>query len=168
MNANQPKKLIIGLGNPGKEYLHTYHNIGEWSLSYLKKWAAEAGFLRVSCLQPEGYMNESGISVRKILKNSNLSQEQIIIVHDDSDLPLGTYKISRGGGSAGHRGIQSIIDNLGSEDFLRLRIGIRKAEETVRRKAADFVLERFSDEQEKIFEEALKKAWTEITELLQK
>ena len=157
MNANQRIKVVIGLGNPGTEYAHTYHNIGSWSLQYVKG---------VAVYQPQGYMNQSGVDLARWLKMNNLLPEDIIVVHDDSDLLLGTYKISAGGSSAGHNGVQSVIDNLGTADFRRLRIGIRSADEPVRKKALEFVLQRFPQEQEAVFIDVVKKAWQEIEPLL--
>jgi len=154
MNANSKIRAIIGLGNPGKEYEHTYHNIGAWSLPY---------FQDMLTYQPKSFMNESGLDIARWLKMSNLTIAEVVIVHDDSDLPIGSYKLVKGGGSAGHNGVQSIIDHLGTEEFWRLRIGIRDPQEAVRKKDLEFVLQRFPKEQEAVFKEVLQKAWSELT-----
>jgi PTH1 family peptidyl-tRNA hydrolase len=158
-------KAIIGLGNPGKEYVHTYHNIGEWCLSFLESLAVSEMKSQYLFVHPKGFMNTSGIFVKKELKNYNLQVDELLIIHDDSDLPIGKYKLIRGGGSAGHNGINSIIENLGTPDFWRLRIGIRDPQEEVRKKASDFVLQRFPDSTESILKEQMQSAWSEIQKL---
>ena len=114
-------KLIIGLGNPGKEYEKTYHNVGFLAIDFLAK------NLPIAKLVKSGsYMNQSGLFVAKASKKYGAKSDQIMIIHDDADIELGKYKISFGRGSAGHRGIDSIIKSLGTKNFWRLRIGIRK------------------------------------------
>lgn len=159
-------KAIIGLGNPGPQYEHTYHNVGAWSLSYLKELAEHSSISGIIFYRPKSFMNESGRDVALWLKRNNLAPSEIIIAHDDSDLAIGSYKLAVGGSSAGHNGVQSIIDRLGTEEFFRLRIGIRNPEEEVRKKALDFVLKRFPEKLEPIFQATLTKAWTEIQALL--
>lgn len=114
-------KLIIGLGNPGKEYASTYHNVGFLAIDFLD---ISSGLAKL--LKSDTYMNESGAFVLKNIKKYKVSPEEILIIHDDSDIELGKYKISFARGSAGHRGVQSIIDTLGTKNFWRLRIGIGK------------------------------------------
>lgn len=150
-------KAIIGLGNPGRKYAHTYHNIGAWSLKYFKD---------IPVYQPKNFMNDSGRDIAVWMKLNNLTPSEIIVVHDDSDLMIGDYKISTGGSSAGHKGVQSLIENLTTPDFMRLRIGIRNPDEQVRKKAVDFVLERFSKDTEKIFTVVLQKAFLEVRQML--
>lgn len=149
-------RIIVGLGNPGSEYENTYHNAGALALPSLAaalapdagplafkrykssfEYAAADGFIFV---KPLTYMNESGLAVRDALKVLKASPEDIAVAHDDSDLTIGAFKIVKGGGAAGHKGILSIVAHLGTEDFLRIRIGIRPANETHRKKAGDFVL----------------------------
>lgn len=156
MAIRQKIKAVIGLGNPGKEYAQTYHNIGAWSLQY---------FNDILTYQPQSFMNESGTDIATWMKMKNLKPEDIMIVHDDSDLPIGTYKLAESGSSAGHNGVQSVIDNFGTENFLRLRIGIRDPKEEVRKKALEFVLQRFPKTQESVFEGVLQKSLEEIKSL---
>lgn len=159
-------RALIGLGNSEKEYEHTYHNIGAWSLEYFKQFAQVDGLAdRLTFKEPEGFMNNSGAVVKKWLNYNNLTAQDVIIVHDESDLEVGTYKLVRGGGSAGHNGVQSVIDHLGTEDFWRLRIGIRSPNDQVRKKALDFVLERFPDSLEPVFQDVFKKAWLDLKTL---
>lgn len=161
---NRPKiKLITGLGNPGPDYENTYHNAGFLLADYLKKnqqifnfpayAKAPAGrqFPRLrrgsggqatpKILKSEVYMNESGVWVKKILKKYNLKPEEVLIAHDDSDITLGSFKLSFGRGSAGHKGVESIIKQLGTKGFWRLRIGVRPR--GVSKKASDFILKKF-------------------------
>ena len=139
---------LIGLGNSGAEYDRTYHNVGEFVAGVLKRTNPEA---LLNVYPVSGFMNECGAAIRAWLKMHNLSLEESVVIHDDSDLPLGSYKISRGGGSAGHKGIESIVVQLGTSDFWRLRIGIRDPHEEVRRKAGDFVLSHWNTAAESSF-----------------
>lgn len=145
-------KLIIGLGNPGSRYARTYHNAGQQFLSYLK---GSFPFTRTERLframqrniapektlilvKPSVFMNASGGSVHAALRRFHARPEEILIAHDDADLPLGTYAYAFDRGAAGHHGIESIIQTLGTKKFWRLRIGIRFNTE----KAEEFVLRR--------------------------
>jgi len=147
-------KLIIGLGNPRKEYEKTYHNVGFLAIDFLAKNPPIAKLLK-----SDNYMNQSGLFVGRTLKKYGVKPEEILIVHDDSDIELGKYKVSFGRGSAGHQGIESIIKSLNTKNFWRLRIGIRKnvlspkfpargetrqRRQVSRKKAADLVLKKIS------------------------
>jgi len=133
--------LIVGLGNPGKKYQNTRHNLGfmvveEAARKFLPlkktKWEedkkANALVLRVPpdvlLVKPLTFMNASGKAVAKLASNFKLQASSIWVVHDDVDLPLGKIKIRLGGGSAGHRGVESIIKELGTDEFVRFRLGI--------------------------------------------
>jgi len=170
-------RLIIGLGNPGKEYEKTHHNAGFLFIDYLvamslrgvkrgsnpinKKIASVAfGDLAMTpLLKSDVYMNQSGNFVKAALKKysakggsasgGKIKPEEILIVHDDSDIELGKYKISFGRGSAGHRGVESIIKSFGTKNFWRLRIGIRK---TAKEKAGELVLKKISKKDWEILE----------------
>ena len=145
-------RLIIGLGNPGKQYEKTYHNAGFLFIQYLmdKKPAnSEFRIQNSELLKSDVYMNESGKFVAKILKKHGVKPKEILIVHDDSDIELGKYKISFGRGSAGHRGVESIIKSFGTKNFWRLRIGIRK---TAKEKAGELVLKKISKKDWEILE----------------
>ncbi len=131
-------KLVVGLGNPGKEYNNTRHNIGfmtldnflgkvDWktrleSLVYIKDIDDE----QVIFAKPITYMNLSGLAVKKIVNYYKIPIENILIIQDDIDLPLGEYKLKRNSSSGGHNGIKSIISELDTEEFARLKIGIGK------------------------------------------
>jgi len=103
-------------------------------------------------VRPLTFMNVSGAAVREAARKFNVLPEHIIVLHDDSDLPLGDRKISFGGGSAGHKGVQSVIDHLHTEDFSRVRIGIRDPQERARKKAGDFVLHSITPTDQEILE----------------
>lgn len=135
-------RLVVGLGNPGREYSRTRHNLGFMLLDrflYLKKqdqekwrWEAEALTSRVRLgpeelllAKPQTYMNLSGRAVRLLLDKYALPPEQMIVAYDDLDLPLGRIRIRERGSSGGHLGLESIIDNIGTDRFVRLRMGIR-------------------------------------------
>ena len=135
-----PIKLIVGLRNPGNTYSHTRHNAGEWFLEAFaarmhasfkieKKWHGELaqvtlGQHQALCLLPLTYMNHSGLSVRAVAQFYQIAAEEILVVHDELDLPVGRMKIKTGGGHGGHNGLRDIMSQLGSPNFQRLRIGI--------------------------------------------
>ncbi|OGM89803.1 hypothetical protein A3J77_01315 [Candidatus Wolfebacteria bacterium RBG_13_41_7] len=154
-------RLIIGLGNPDKEYEKTYHNVGFLLVDY---WAknlpiSNFEFLISKPLKSEVYMNESGGFVKKTAKQNNAKPEELLIIHDDSDIKMGEYKFSFGRSSAGHRGAQSIIDSLKTKNFWRLRIGIRKNK---KQKSSEIVLKKISERDFKI----LLGVFENITEIL--
>ena len=131
-------KLVVGLGNPGRKYKSTKHNIGFMCLDYFAKenklkFKKENKFsgetLKIGnlvLLKPHTFMNESGQSIRKLMNFYDILTEDILIIYDDLDLPLGKTRLREKGSSAGHNGIKSIISNLKTEEFKRVRIGIGK------------------------------------------
>jgi PTH1 family peptidyl-tRNA hydrolase len=149
-------KLVIGLGNPGADYKETYHNVGvaavEWvvknRLKQDKKFEAADKifqYLRSGGLiwiKPLLFMNESGLAVSLAAKRFNIKTNEILVIHDDSDLALGRFKIAFGRGSAGHKGVESVIKRLGTKNFWRLRIGVRPSE--IKGKASNFILKKIS------------------------
>jgi PTH1 family peptidyl-tRNA hydrolase len=147
--------LVIGLGNPGTDYENTYHNVGALAVDELSTAMMNGGGTRwetykklFSYTQTDGwifvkpltFMNVSGAAARAAARKFDLPPEHMVVIHDDSDLPLGTFKISRARGAAGHHGIESIVAALGTNDFTRVRIGIRPPHEIKRKKAEDLVL----------------------------
>lgn len=148
-------KLVVGLGNPGSRYAQTYHNLGYLALDYFlrhlappaiqwvedKKLHGEYAFVdHLLFLKPQTFMNDSGKAVRHMMHKYHLRPEALLVLHDDSDLTLGQCKLSWNRGAAGHRGVQSIIDQLKTKSFWRLRIGIRPVREKIRGKAEKLVL----------------------------
>lgn len=153
--------LIVGLGNPGQEYRNNRHNVGfmvidrlgqEWGLR-LSKLQSKAligmgrvlGY-RVILAKPQTYMNLSGQAVSGLVRFYKLPLENLLVIHDDLDLPLGTIRVRPSGGSAGQKGLNSIIQQLGTKDFPRLRIGIGRP--PGRMSPADYVLHDFSAEEQ--------------------
>ena len=147
-------KAILGLGNTGTKYKNTYHNVGHQMIDFLIEKNALPE--KIIIAKNDGFMNESGTSTLKIFKKVGKKPENLLVIQDDSDIILGKYKLSIDRSSAGHKGIEDIINKIGSKNFWRLRIGIRPKEEEG--KALDFVLKKISKENkvvlEKVFEEA--------------
>ncbi|MEZ4200633.1 MAG: aminoacyl-tRNA hydrolase [Candidatus Paceibacterota bacterium] len=136
-------KHIIGLGNPGEKYIGTRHNVGRDFLLWLAEhesfstWQTDR-YAQAQCAEgnikgepmllalPETFMNKSGETVRYLKDKQSLLPEHCILVYDDVDLPVGTFKISTDRGSGGHNGVQSVMDGLGSKSFVRVRIGVAR------------------------------------------
>lgn len=169
--------LLVGLGNPGKEYDGTRHNVGfdvvdafasAHDCTFRAKSRSHAGVAdctiadqRVILAKPTTYMNESGKAVAAIVRQSAIdNQQSTIIIYDDLDLPLGTLRLSQGGSSGGHKGVQSIIDALGTPDFLRLRLGIgpNATPDGHRIPSEKFVLEKFRKEERPAIDAAIQRA----------
>lgn len=148
-------KLIVGLGNPGKEYEFTRHNIGFMALDHFlgnvvfkKKnnalfYEKNINDEKVIFLKPLTFMNNSGSAVKYFLDYFNISIEDLLVIYDDMDFSLGNFKVKKFGSSAGHNGIKSIITNLNTENFKRVRIGISKSKYN----SIDYVLGKFSREE---------------------
>jgi len=164
-------RCIVGLGNPGIKYAETRHNIGAILIDHLagifqislaaKKWDSligkgYIGERQVLLAKPLTYMNRSGLAVAQILNFHKIPPPDLLVVHDDMDIPLGRIKIVRSGGSGGHNGVDSIIETLGTREFPRLKIGIGRP--LPQQKPEHYVLEPFSFEERAILKETLKKA----------
>ncbi len=152
--------LIAGLGNPGREHAADRHNAG-WMVvdelarrhsgSFKSKFSGRlaetrVGDSRVALLEPETYMNESGRSIAAAVRFFKVEPEDVLVVHDDVDLPVGRLQVRLGGGLAGHNGLRSISQALGTPEFLRVRIGVGRPERGDPRPVADYVLSPFSPE----------------------
>lgn len=158
-------KLIVGLGNPGKEYEKTRHNVGFNFLDYylFKKnesvnWSNKFDGLvyetrikdnKVIFLKPQTFMNLSGNSVRKVLDFYHIDVENILVISDDLDLNIGNFKLKMNGSSGGHNGLKDIESKIGSSCYKRLKIGISKVESV---DTKDYVLGKFSNSENKILE----------------
>ncbi len=180
-------KLIVGLGNPGKEYTLSRHNVGFMCVSLfakehriaLDRKKAHARFgegevegVPVVLARPFTYMNRSGAAVKELVRKYDLKPEDLIVVHDDMDLPLGKIRIRVGGSSAGHKGINSIIAELGIEDFTRIRIGIGHPEvpEAERGEGSpeviDYVLGGFSRDEKQMLDKVIKRVSEAILSII--
>ena len=149
--------LVVGLGNPGREYVHNRHNVGQMVVDELARrhdgaWKGKfSGQLadvridghKVALLKPETFMNDSGRSVKAAAQFYKLEPDAVLVVHDESDLEPGRLQARRGGGLAGHNGLRSVAQHLGTPDFLRLRIGVGRPGRGDRRDLADYVLADF-------------------------
>ncbi len=167
--------VVVGLGNPGAEYADTRHNVG-WMV--LDCWAEQIGGItwregkwqaavardaETLLVKPQTYMNHSGQAVRAVLAYHRLTVAQLVVVHDDLDLPFGTIKRSEGSGSAGHRGVADVIAQLGTDQFRRVRIGIGRPSGNF--DATDYVLSQFSPDQRAALPGLCAQAITTITHI---
>jgi len=175
-------KLIIGLGNPGKKYEKNWHNLGFMVLDLLaenlsaekfktnKKFEAlisqtEIEKQKIILAKPLTFMNLSGQSVKKLMAFYKLKNTDLIVVHDDLDLPIGKIRIVKNSSDGGHNGIKSIIEELGNKDFMRLKIGI--ASETLKTiPPPDYVLTNIQPKEEKLINGTLKTATEAIKDLI--
>ena len=159
-------KLIVGLGNPGRRYANNRHNIGFVCLNHFARMqgirfdkkqgkarigTGEVAANKIVLAKPQTYMNSSGESVSLLIRKFNVNLNNLIVIHDDLDLPLGKIRIRQGGSAGGHKGVTSIISCLQSQEFLRLRIGIgRPTTKTSEADIIDYVLSDFADEEKQI------------------
>jgi PTH1 family peptidyl-tRNA hydrolase len=163
-------KLIVGLGNPGRRYQGTRHNIGARVIETLARrhrvTLREEGWANVGALnlhvarvlfaRPQTYVNVSGTAVGDLRRRHRLPLENLLVVFDDLDLPVGQIRLRAKGGHGGHNGMRSIVEALGSEEFPRLRVGIGRPREDV--DPADYVLSRFSKGEQAQMDEAVERA----------
>ena len=184
-------KLIIGLGNPEDKYRNTRHNVGfvavdhfaksknvtfkfdKYSNSEIAELIEDGG--KIIIVKPQTFMNLSGVAVKYLLENyppvgdhpkgDKLPAANLLVVHDEIDLPFGEIRIQKNISSAGHKGVQNIIDSLGTQDFARLRIGIESREDKARPETEKFVLLPFSNEESDILS---KKLPLQITDAINK
>lgn len=163
--------LIIGLGNPGSRYKYTRHNIGfmvleelagRWDVDLKQKsfnalWnRGKIAGINVLLAMPQTYMNLSGNAVRNLLAFFKVDANNLIVIHDDLDLPFGTMRLKNGGGDAGHKGLKSIIACLGSADFMRVRMGIGKP--SGRTPVEDYVLQKFDPDESDMLQQSIQSA----------
>lgn len=157
-NASSLDLLVVGLGNPGREYQRNRHNVGwlvadalaqrlggSWRSKFSGSLAeVRLGDHRIALLKPETFMNDSGRAVSAAMRFFKLEPDAVLVVHDEADLDLGRLQVRRGGGLAGHNGLRSVAAHLGTPDFLRLRVGVGRPERGDRRPLADFLLSDFA------------------------
>lgn len=171
--------IIVGLGNIGKKYESTHHNAGFMAIDQVAK-ANQLTFLEEKKFQayvveymdggtkhyfvkPTTYMNNSGIAVKAILDYYKKTNEDLFVIYDDLDLPLGEIRIRKNGSSGGHNGIKSIIENIGTQKFARLRIGIQKQKEV---DTIDYVLSKFSKKELEMINPTIEKMPNIVDDLL--
>ena len=177
-------KLIVGLGNPGNQYAHNRHNIGFMCVSHFAKergWGFEhkEGLARTAhgridseeivLARPQTFMNASGEAVKKLTIKYRIKPEDLIVVHDEIDLRLGNIRIRRGGGSAGHNGVESIIRELGTADFVRVRVGVgHPRDSAVEEKGhvVGYVLGDFSADEAEVIKKVIAEAGQAIVTLI--
>ena len=173
-------KLVVGLGNPGIEYQFTPHNLGFLTIDRIAERQkidvtsrrcqaatakARIGGHEVLLVKPETYMNLSGLSVRELAAEHQVEvKTDLIVIHDELDLPFGTIRIKQRGGTAGHNGMESILGSLGTDEFLRIRLGI--APERKVSDGAKYVLTPFRKVQEKVVVEMIEKAADAVEEII--
>lgn len=180
MAAATPKKIrmVAGLGNPGDEYDNTRHNAGFKAIDELARQAgvtywknqlgaevatiqvhdpeAEGGRREVLLVKPQSFMNTSGGPISKLCAQNKISVEELLVIHDELDIPEGDVRVKVGGGHAGHNGLRSIIDKMGGRDFSRIRVGIGNP--PGRMAVADFVLKQFRPKELDEFESTCARA----------
>ena len=164
-------KIVIGLGNPGRKYESTRHNAGFLAVDELarglrfsltqEKYHALVGRGRIDgeetiVAKPQTYMNESGRAVGAILRYTSASARDLIVVHDELDLPLGAVRVKDGGGHGGHNGLRSIMEHLGTSEFIRVRVGVGRPPE--HEDAAEYVLRPFLPGEKQAGADAIVKA----------
>ncbi len=170
---NSFMKLIVGLGNPGRDYVNNRHNVGfkcvdlfarEQGISLTQRGArsklgtGEVADTKIVLAKPQTFMNLSGEAVTALVRRHNISPEDVLVIHDDLDLPLGKIRIREKGSSGGHNGLKSIIARLGTQDFPRIRVGIGPCEDdedASSRKvdAVEYVLSDFNAEEKAVLGE---------------
>ena len=169
--------LIAGLGNPGRRYENTRHNVGfrvidelqrrHMQSGYQTKYGGEAvtGLIkneRVLLIKPMEFMNKSGFALQRASQFHDVSPEKILVIHDELDLPPARLRLKCGGGHGGNNGLRSIVDQLGSRDFLRIRLGIGKplkeSGESGEGSGANYVLSKFPANEERDIDDAVKRA----------
>lgn len=163
-------RLLVGLGNPGAEYADTRHNIGcwvieraaaRWSIHLVRKGAAQRGSGRAGSKLVElattlDWMNLTGPPLKGLLRELRMTPDELVLVHDDLDMEPGRLRIRHNGGSGGHNGIKSVIEALGTPQFVRLKIGIGRP--APGQDSADYVLERVSPDARTVYEPCLERA----------
>jgi PTH1 family peptidyl-tRNA hydrolase len=177
--GKQAMYLIFGLGNPGSRYQFTRHNIGfmvlekiaaQWEVELKQKsfdalWnRGKVAGLNVLLAMPQTYMNLSGNAARKLLAYFKMDISNLIVIHDDLDLPFGKLRLKTGGGDAGHKGLKSIITCLGSAEFMRIRMGIGKPSD--RTPVEDYVLQRFDSGETDLLQQIVQLASEAATEIV--
>ncbi len=174
-----PLKLVVGLGNPGAEYARTRHNAGFWYVDELARsaggnWRREARYqcelTRVKVadhelwlMKPQTFMNKSGAAVRSLAAFYRIAPAQMLVVHDEIDLPPGVVRLKEAGGHGGHNGVRDVIAHLGA-DFWRMRIGV--GHPGSKDQVIDAVLDRATPDEQRLIDAALERAYAALPDLM--
>lgn len=176
-------KLIVGLGNPGKKYKNTRHNVGwlvldkiisdfKFQISNVDKkkinaevYSTTINKQKIILAKPLTFMNDSGVAVQALVSFYKINLSDLIVVHDDKDLPLGAVRVQTDRGAAGHNGIKSIIEKIGTKNFTRVRLGVA-GEMLEKMDTADFVLAKFTPAEKALVEKMIGEATEKIVALL--
>ncbi len=154
-------KLLIGLGNPGKKYVLNRHNVGYMAIDWLKRNNLSSSFI----LKKSGvFMNSSGTAVKKLINYYSLDTNNLYVVYDDLDIPLGKFKIQKGTGPKNHKGLNSIYSTLNTKDFWHIRIGVDNRIPSQKVPGEDYVLSDFTNEEKLL----LNKTFTNLSKELAK
>ena len=137
-------KLIVGLGNPGGEYQDNRHNVGYWAVESLLQRSLPKD---VVVKKSQVFMNDSGVFVKKLVEQYRAKPSDLWVIHDDLDIPLGSYKIQKGKGPKLHNGVNSIEEELGTDEFWRVRVGVDNRDQESRISGEEYVLQDFSQEE---------------------
>ncbi len=173
-------KMVIGLGNPGRRYAATRHNIGfmvvdaiarhqgssfrrHWFIRASSCWCQLAGE-KVLLVKPRTFMNLSGLAVKALMRRTHTAPEDVIVIFDDLDLPTGQLRIRAKGRAGGHRGLQSVIKELDTQAFIRIRIGIGRCPEG--ENVIDYVLSDFRNEEQAVMTQTTSRAITALEEII--
>lgn len=154
-------KLIVGIGNPEAKYKNTRHNVG---LVIVDELMSSGRIKDIVVKRSDKFMNNSGVFVAKQIKNYKLEIKNLVVVHDDLDIPLGSFKIQFGKGPKGHNGIIDIEEKLGTSDFWRVRVGVENRAQGIgsRVKGEDYVLEDFTEEEKLILNRVIKQICNQL------
>jgi peptidyl-tRNA hydrolase, PTH1 family len=146
-------KLIVGLGNPGEKYASNRHNVGHMVVDKIKN--NNIRIKNATTIKTNTFMNDSGTSVKELLSKNNVSPENLYIIHDDLDLPLGSWKMQLAKGPKDNGGINSIEQVLGTENFWRIRVGIDNRNPEKRTSGEEYVLEDFTEDEKDILDKVI-------------
>jgi PTH1 family peptidyl-tRNA hydrolase len=152
-------RVIVGLGNPGEKYRNNRHNVGQMTVDVLLKRRPPKDFI---VKKTDFYMNESGIFVKKLVEQYKLDLSDLWVIHDDLDIPLGSYKIQKGKGPKIHKGLMSIDKELGSGEYWHVRIGVDNRPLESRIPGEEYVLEDFRPEEIEIIQNVIEKMAGEL------
>ncbi len=169
-------KLIVGIGNPGERYKSNRHNVGQMMIDYIGDQVKSEKFnpsadgqnynLKLKTFKTDGFMNESGKFVKKVIENYKLKIENLVIVHDDLDIPLGKFRIDFGKGPRLHNGLKSIEQTLKTKDFWRIRIGVDNRQKIGWVDGETYVLQDFSEKEQELLKETFAKIFKQLITVL--